>query len=196
MQAGAGIDARDPHGRTPLHDATWTIGPTMFGGLEEVCLKEVGLLSRLLGAFGEEPADERGPAESVAPIIEVLVASGADINARNTPGDTPMHAAVSRNAHSLELIEALVGAGADIEVRDQIGNTPLHEAPAWNPDPAVVEALLAAEADPEARNISGERPLDAARGNEALRGSGVLRRLGDDDDGREESNPQSDGDPE
>eukprot|EP00730_Choanoeca_flexa_P004505 TRINITY_DN11715_c0_g1_i15.p2 TRINITY_DN11715_c0_g1~~TRINITY_DN11715_c0_g1_i15.p2 ORF type:complete len:163 (+),score=15.11 TRINITY_DN11715_c0_g1_i15:858-1346(+) len=43
-------------------------------------------------------------------LTELLLAAGANVNARNQEGNTPLHI-----AHSVEVAELLVAAGADIE---------------------------------------------------------------------------------
>lgn len=57
-------------------------------------------------------------------IIEVLVASGADVNAANAHSMTPLH--IACNKHDEELIRYLLENGADPMARDKDGNTPLH----------------------------------------------------------------------
>src|SRR5687767_312867 len=53
------------------------------------------------------------------------VEQGADIDARDTYGRTPLHnRAASRNGR----IEVLLALGADIHVKDANGDTPLHKA--------------------------------------------------------------------
>ena len=45
-------------------------------------------------------------------MIEILLAAGADISARNECGSTPLHSAASLG--TVETIQALLGGGADI----------------------------------------------------------------------------------
>ena len=51
--------------------------------------------------------------------------------------------------------------------------------PCVNKNPAVAAALLDAGADPKARSKNGLTPFDAARKNEALKGTDVYWRLSD-----------------
>ena len=101
----------------------------------------------------------------------VLVTAGANMEARDDDGNTPLH-----DADYPALVEALVAAGANLEARDQRGRTPLHHA-ATAPimldtltssrdsarDRRVhIEALVAAGANLEARDEAGNTPLHHA----------------------------------
>ena len=61
-------------------------------------------------------------------IAELLLASGADVNARNKYGDTPLHFAAS--AGSTDVARLLLDHGAEIDVVDKppISETPLQSA--------------------------------------------------------------------
>ena len=86
--------------------------------------------------------------------IRVLLAAGADVDARNGSGATPLHVAagVSRNG---AVIAELVEAGADLNARDREGNTPLHAS--WhNQDHRVAYLLLELGADGTLVNDSGQ----------------------------------------
>ena len=95
--------------------------------------------------------------------VEFELSCGADIDARDQDGVTPLHMAaiVSDNP---AMIPALLDAGANIEARAFdgpafYGLTPLHMAAGHSENPAVVRALLAAGADIEARTYDGAVPL-------------------------------------
>jgi ankyrin repeat protein len=95
---------------------------------------------------------------------------GADINARNLSGRTPlMMAAVTRN---LELVKTLLARKADVNATDSTGMTALMWA-AFGGDPAIVQALLDAGADAKARDFNDE----TARQWAAKENAGVLRLL-------------------
>jgi ankyrin repeat protein len=92
---------------------------------------------------------------------------GADINARNRSGRTPlMMAAVTRN---LDLVKTLLAQQADVRATDSAGMTALMWA-AFGGDPAIVRALLEAGADVNARDTNGETALEwAAKENTGVR---------------------------
>ena len=87
--------------------------------------------------------------------------AGADVNARDEAGRTPLHGAVGLSGYPT-VVEILLAAGADPNARTADGSTPLHWAAGLGRNPAVVEALLAAGADIEARCELGRTPLHEA----------------------------------
>ena len=62
---------------------------------------------------------------------KLLLERGAEINARDTEGGTPLHYAISSN-RSMEYVTFLVDLGAEINARDENGDTPLYRAILWN----------------------------------------------------------------
>lgn len=69
------------------------------------------------------------------PIVELLVARGADVNSRTRNGTTPLHTAVLYAR--LEIAEFLVGKGANVNAESVSGATPLALAVAAKNDPIV-----------------------------------------------------------
>ena len=124
-----------------------------------------------------------GSSENPA-LVEVLLAAGADVAARNDYGATLLHRAAQKNENPA-VIEVLLNAGASVDARDEDGNTLLHSAAELVSDFGdlhggdAIEALLDAGANPAARNAAGETPWDLAKENEALKGSDAYWRLND-----------------
>ena len=59
--------------------------------------------------------------------VRILLDQGADPNARDAVGRTPLHLLAARGA-GRDAIRALAHAGADLKVRDEAGHTPLDYA--------------------------------------------------------------------
>ena len=109
--------------------------------------------------LGHTPLHDAASKGNLA-IVEVLVAAGADVNARNPA-----------------VIRTLVTAGADVNARSKYDGTPLHWAAQFSNDPAVIEVLLEAGADADVLDTRGKTPWDYAQDNEALEGSDAYHRL-------------------
>jgi ankyrin repeat protein/cell wall assembly regulator SMI1 len=76
------------------------------------------------------------------PLLEELVAAGADVNHETDSGDTPLHAAV--DARSAEGVRFLIRHGADPTVKNDDGRTPLGLARRLE-EPKLAEVLREAE---------------------------------------------------
>lgn len=87
-----------------------------------------------------------------------LVEQGADIEATDSYGETPLH---SRAGHWEKRPDVLVELGANVSARDSRGNTPLHYA-ARVGNLETMDLLLDRGAEPGALNASGQTPLGLA----------------------------------
>ena len=96
-----------------------------------------------------------------ARIVRILVAAGADVNARDLKQQTtPLHMAARRG--SALIAEALIGCGALIDPRDSSGDTPLRRAVNCG-RVEVAKLLLAHKANPDSLGSKQLTPRTAAR---------------------------------
>ena len=101
-------------------------------------------------------------------IVQLLLEAGADPNARDDRGLTPLHEGAT---NSNPVVAAhLLAAGADPNGLDNDGYTPLHYAAARSGNGRVVTRLLGAGADPLVESNDGRTPLHSALRYAAERG--------------------------
>ncbi len=130
--------------------------------------------------------------QKAAQITQLLLQHGADPNATDEAGYTPLYVAawnrhagvvqvllrhnaqvILPSAHTTalhaaswsgdgECVKLLLNAGASVHARDRDGETPLHKA-AWRGHLEVVRMLLDRGANPQAKNRAGLTPLDLAK---------------------------------
>ena len=102
--------------------------------------------------------------DSEAAIALLLIAAGADVNAVNDDGETPLYTVAESGGGDglLAAAEMLLMNGANLNAQDKNGVTPLHLAALLN-KPALARLLLEHGANPNLANNEGETPLDWAR---------------------------------
>ena len=140
-------------------------------------------------------------------IAELLIAKGADVNAKFTKGPlqgwTPLDFAtlsaagnnkeiadllrkhggkhgtiyVAAQGGDIEAVKEFLASGTDVNVKDEDGDTPLLEASGGG-HKEVVELLIAAGADVNAKNEVGRRPLDGAIARSHPETADLLRKHG------------------
>lgn len=139
--------------------------------LEAIRKEDGNTVNQMLGEPGQRLIDvhDRSTGETALHIVakrgnalyaRFLLGKGADANARDPRGNTPLLAAVDANAGSV--IDALIAARANVNLANAAGETPLiHAVQLRNTD--LVRTLLAAGANPDQTdNVAGLSARDYA----------------------------------
>lgn len=148
---GADVNAREPlNGFTPLHRAVSYVGNSQpraqYGGAR-------------FGALVEVPPMDVTAAQNKRKFAELLIAHGADVNARSKGGITPLHEVASK-----EMVELLIRHGANVNPQTSTGGSaPLFSAISRDsPNKEIVVALLTHGAAVDIKNQVGQSPLHYA----------------------------------
>jgi ankyrin repeat protein len=122
-----------PAGATPLYRAVRAIDLAAVQLLVErganpaVAIKDGStpmMAAAGLGAprGGDEEVTEAGDRNDPIDVMKVLLAKGADVNAANDAGMTPLHYAAARGSD--RIVEFLAGQGARFDAKNKQGRTP------------------------------------------------------------------------
>lgn len=98
-------------------------------------------------------------------IVDILLSSGADIDARNVRGFTPLHLAIEKQ--NIEAVNYLLASNASVDIQDENGDTPMHKAAAKG-NVEIVKLLLKYNPNLSLRNnaMPGRIALDIAETQE------------------------------
>ena len=92
--------------------------------------------------------------------VQKELANGADVNAKDQAGFTPLFYAVQKGYG--DIVGFLINRNANVNATDTIGNTPLHFAAGLG-NVEICKALVSAGASTSAQNLTGGTPLAIAR---------------------------------
>jgi ankyrin repeat protein len=93
--------------------------------------------------------------------VENLIANGANVNAKDKKGMTPLHASSISSSGSKNIAELLISKGANVNAKDKEGRTPLYAAVKYG-SKDIVGLLLTKGADVNFRDEYGYTPLHHA----------------------------------
>jgi ankyrin repeat protein len=118
ISRGADVDALNNAGETPLHRASFVGNREMV----ELLLSKGAYVNAKNKAAGSTPLHSAMDPD----MMYVLLAHGADANARDSAGQTPLHWACGFGTK--DAAELLLSNMADINALDEEGRTPLDSA--------------------------------------------------------------------
>ena len=123
--------------------------------IKEPCYKRTALLLAAL-----ETNEKR--IQEYIQIVKLLIQYGADVNARDNRGFTPLILSARFSHDKTDIAKILLSAGADVNAQNNYGNTALMEA-ADHRGGNLVTLLLQAGADVNAQNNEGLTALSIAQ---------------------------------
>ena len=142
---GANVNDTDKNDRTPLHMAASSIN------LVERPLNEDQVLDSIFKQqikLSEE-------------IVQILIKAGADVNATDKNGQTPLK--IAARYGNVAMANILIKADANVNAADKNGRTPIRMAARYG-NVAMVSMLTKAGADVNAADKNGRTPIRMATG--------------------------------
>jgi len=107
-------------------------------------------------------------------LVKQHLAAGANVNAKNEQGQTPIHLAAKTRKVKKEITELLIEKGADVNVKAVDGATPLHRVATTE----IAELLIEKGADVNVKDRKGRTPLDFAVTGKRAETEELIRKNG------------------
>ena len=164
LENGADVILEDSIGRTALYNADRNEalkGTDAYNLLRQKVVENLENATEILFALARSISVEE---------VEQLIQEGADVNAVDNRGITPLMIAAGYNTNP-EIIQILINVGANVNAVGNTDSTPLMWAATWNSNPEVLLVLLENGADATVQSNSGETALDRVERNNHLRGT-------------------------
>jgi ankyrin repeat protein len=158
---GADVNARDDWGGTPLNEAAIAAPNYTF---------DPEVVRILIDNRADAKPAATGLGSTTVKVARLLIAHGADVNAKDEVGLTPLHRAASNGRK--RLADLLLTKGADIHAMDQSNCSPLHSV-ALCGKKRMARLLLEKGADISSKDKHNRTPLHHA----ALHGQTRLVRF-------------------
>ena len=121
---GSDIDAKDEWAGTPLtYAAEWALGESGYTTVK--LLIDRGADVNAACTFGCTILHHASSRYKPQPdVVRLIIANGANVNARHNSGQTPLHWSVRWGGHR-DIAELLLTSGADVNAKDKRDRTPL-----------------------------------------------------------------------
>lgn len=171
LSKGADPDATDYAGFNAFHHALYAgsiaVARSLFASGGKTLWLEIrdddggGLLHKACSHLWNE-LSWRERRQQMA-VVKFLVSAGAQVNAKDDDGATPLHQAALKG--KTRMVRFLIAKGAELDARSNAGDVALHEA-AWglgDEHLSTVKVLVSKGADINARNGQGQTALQIAK---------------------------------